>query len=217
MNSGRSAYIVGTISRMRGDAVREARLDLLLALDAVGDERLDVRLRRRDGRAVRRPVERVVPLEQQVQARHVVLHVAVGRRDDARRPAHHVVPGEERPLLAQLVADMVRRVPGACTRTPRTSRRPRSLARAAPGRPDRSPCLRLPPRRHPPPACRRRADRTRTWARRTTPAGARKPGEWSAWVCVTRRCVIVSPRVAASTASMCTGSAGPGSTTATLP
>ena len=60
---------------------------------------LDERTRLGDRAAVRRPVDRVVPPEELLERRAVRAHVAVGRGDDRRAPAHHVVAGEQRPLL----------------------------------------------------------------------------------------------------------------------
>ena len=94
------------------DPVAKAGEDLLLALAAVGDERADVGLRAVDAGAVGRPVADVVALEKAGEASHVVAHVAVRRRDDAGRPAHHVVAGEEEAVLAKREADVVRGVAG---------------------------------------------------------------------------------------------------------
>ena len=74
------------------------------------DERFHHALRVVDGRAVGRPVTAVVALEQQRETVEVGADVAVRRRDDGRRPAHDVIAAEQRALLAQLIADVVRRV-----------------------------------------------------------------------------------------------------------
>ena len=47
-------------------------------------------------RAVRRIIDAVVALPKQLEARHIVGHVAVGRNDDGGRPAHHMIAGEQR-------------------------------------------------------------------------------------------------------------------------
>ncbi len=83
-----------------------------LALDPVGDVVLEDGLRVLDDVAVARcdlaqahaahPLERV----------EVGGHVAVGRTDHHRRALHDVVAGEERVLLLELVAEVVRRVAG---------------------------------------------------------------------------------------------------------
>ena len=87
--------------------------DLPLALQAVLDEGVDValRLRRSTARASASTCGRRPPgdLAQRVD---VGGHVAVGRRDDGRAPAHHVVAGEQHALLGEGEAHVVRRVPG---------------------------------------------------------------------------------------------------------
>ena len=61
-----------------------------------------------------RPVDGVVPHlatgDQLVQAGDIVRHVAVGRRDDGGRPAHDMVAAEQRILLLEVKAQMVRGV-----------------------------------------------------------------------------------------------------------
>ena len=49
--------------------------------------------------------------EEAAQARQVLDHVAVGRRDDHGRPLHDVVPREEHPLLDEQPAQVVGGVP----------------------------------------------------------------------------------------------------------
>ena len=88
-------------------AGRETPPNLLFALAPMGHEGANMGLRLGDGRPVRGPIESIVALKQLVEARHVALHVAVRRRDDAGRPAHDVIAAEQRALFAQRVADVV--------------------------------------------------------------------------------------------------------------
>ena len=64
-------------------------------VDAVAEAMFDVGIHERhwlaDFRAVRRDVERLFSRQQLAQRSEVVGHVAVGRRDHRRRPAHDVV------------------------------------------------------------------------------------------------------------------------------
>ena len=57
-------------------------------------------------------VDAVLPPVQPFERGHVIRHVAVGGRDYAGRPAHHMVAGEQRPAFLQREAQMVRCVAG---------------------------------------------------------------------------------------------------------
>ena len=72
----------------------DALYDLPLAIKAVVDVSLNMRLRVNDGRPVGWPVYLIISIQQQLQAIHVGRHVAVWWRYDAGRPAHHMVTGE---------------------------------------------------------------------------------------------------------------------------
>ncbi len=110
----------------------DAREDLFFAFAPVRDECVDVALRFDNRRTVRRPVERVVAIEQQREAFHVTTHVPVGRRNDAGGPAHHVVAREQRALFTQRKADVVRRVAGRVHALHRPAVRRNHLAMADP-------------------------------------------------------------------------------------
>jgi len=90
-----------------GQPLADRRQDLRLAVPAVVDIGLDERARLRDRRAVRRPQGRKAARLDAVETGEVVAHVAVGRADHRRRPAHDVVAGEEGVLLMQRIADVV--------------------------------------------------------------------------------------------------------------
>ena len=70
----------------------------------------------RCGRSIGSPcagiIDAVVALHQLVEAGHIVRHVAIGRRDDGGRPAHHMIAGEQRACLRQREGEMVRGVAG---------------------------------------------------------------------------------------------------------
>ena len=84
---------------------------LLLALEPMGDERLDVALRVRDRRTVGRPVRAIRAAAGDLAQRlHVRSHVPVGWRDDRRAPPHHVVAREQHRLLREGEARVVRGV-----------------------------------------------------------------------------------------------------------
>ena len=84
-----------------------------LALAAMGDEGADMRLGIGDRRAVGRPVDAVVAWSSNLSsARQIGGHVAVGRRNNAGRPAHHMVAREQQPFLFQGEAEMVGGVAG---------------------------------------------------------------------------------------------------------
>ena len=72
----------------------------------------DILLRIRHRGPVRRIVDPVVALPQLVEARHIGGHVAIGRDDHGRRPAHHMIAGEQRAVIGE--AEMVRRVARRC-------------------------------------------------------------------------------------------------------
>ena len=93
--------------RDRVDPVAQARLDLARAPEPMLDERLDIRFRVVDRRAVGGPVRSVVGVEQPLQARDVGAHVSVRRRHDGGGPAHHVIAAEQGAVLAQPVAHVV--------------------------------------------------------------------------------------------------------------
>ena len=76
------------------------------------DEGVDVRRRVGDLGAVRRPEQAVVTAGHLAQRVEVGAHVAVGRRHHRGAPAHHVVAGEQRRLLVEGEAQVVRRVAG---------------------------------------------------------------------------------------------------------
>ena len=111
MNSGVSTYISGHHVRNAHETFAQRVQNLLGSFFAVRNKRPDVPEGVGDGGTMRWPINRVVALQQQVEALHVGLHVTVGRRDDARGPAHDVVAGEERLFFAQLEAHVVGRVP----------------------------------------------------------------------------------------------------------
>ena len=169
-------------SRMTAD--RTALEHLRLALQAMVEVRLEERLRVGDRGAVGRPQRRVVAAHHLAQRVDVGAHVAVGRRHDRRAPPHHVVAGEQRLLLVEGVAHVVRRVARACARrassTRRPSPRPRRRRRARRGR---SRCRSSPPASTPASAAssrRRRAPARRTRRRRRR-ADRRRPSahRWS--------------------------------------
>ena len=60
--------------------------------------------------AVPRPVDAVTAPAQPFERRHIGAHGAVRRRDHGGRPGHHMVAGEERLLLREREAKMVRRM-----------------------------------------------------------------------------------------------------------
>ena len=64
-----------------------------------------------DRGAVCRVIAHIIPGHQLFEARHVIAHVAIGRDDDAGRPAHHVIAGEQRAAFLQREAQVVRGVP----------------------------------------------------------------------------------------------------------
>jgi hypothetical protein len=88
----------------------EPRQNSVASFAAMGDEGLDEGLRIVDRGAVRRPINGVVTVQQLFERAHIGRHVAVGRRDDARRPPHDMIAGEERALFGKREAEMVRSV-----------------------------------------------------------------------------------------------------------
>ncbi len=97
----------------------ERRQDRNLSLTAMMDERAQPPLRFGDRAAVAGPVNPFVTAAELLERGHVGAHRPVGRRDDRRRPGHHMVAGEQRLLLEERKAQMVRAVT-------RESRQPRS-------------------------------------------------------------------------------------------
>ena len=75
--------------------------DLLLALHPMADEVPDILLRIGHRRAVRGIIDAVVALPELVEAAHIGGHVAVGRNDDRRRPAHHMIAAEQCPAVSE--------------------------------------------------------------------------------------------------------------------
>ena len=65
-------------------------------------------------------IAHVLARHQLVEARHVIAHVAIGRDNDAGRPAHHVIAGEQCAALLQRKAKVVRGVArrGDCSQGP---------------------------------------------------------------------------------------------------
>ena len=84
---------------------RHQSQDLLLTLHAVADQVPNILLRVGHRRPVRRIIDAIVALPQLVEARHVGGHVAVGRDDHGRRPAHHMVAAEQGAAIGE--AEMV--------------------------------------------------------------------------------------------------------------
>src|SRR5260221_3035469 len=82
------------------------------ALVAMRDEGADMRVGIGDRRAMRRPVRGIVAVEQLRERAQIGIHVAIRRRDDAGRPAHDVIAGEEDFLLVQRETQMVRGMAG---------------------------------------------------------------------------------------------------------
>ena len=78
-----------------GVARRKLLHDLPLAVFAMRDEGAHEGFWISDRGSVRRSVDFVVALKQQTERGHILLHIAIGRADDAGRPAHHVIAGEE--------------------------------------------------------------------------------------------------------------------------
>ena len=60
-----------------------------------------------DGRAMGGIENAVIPRHQLFQAGEILAHIAVGRRDHAGGPAHHMVATEQRLFLLQRVTDMI--------------------------------------------------------------------------------------------------------------
>ena len=71
------------------------------------DQTAQIALRFDDRAAVPRPVDRLGAPAQLVERGHVGAHRAVGRRDDRRRPGHHVIAGQQRVFLDQREAQMI--------------------------------------------------------------------------------------------------------------
>src|SRR3990170_687261 len=71
------------------------------------DEGLDMRLGIENGRAMGRHIDRVVPVEQLLERTHIRPHFSVGWNDNAGRPAHHVVAGEQNALFGKRKTEMV--------------------------------------------------------------------------------------------------------------
>ena len=96
--------------RNRRQAVAQRGQDLTLAHQAMVDVLLDPRRPVFDDRPVRRvDPANVQPLES-LQRAHVVEQVAVAGRDDRRGSGQHHVAREQRLLLHEVVAEMVRGV-----------------------------------------------------------------------------------------------------------
>ena len=117
---------------------------------------------------------------------------------------HHVVAGEERLLLLEQVAEVVRRMARRVDRAQgRAARQREALAAAQRDVGHEARVLPL--------AVRRRRGRAR--ARRSAPSAARVAGEWSmcVWVAKIQR---IGPGAAATIARTCASSSGPGSITA---
>ena len=87
-----------------------------LAVMAVGDQALEMRLRIRNGGAVRRVVDGVAARAQLVEARHIGGHVAVGRCDNRRRPTHDMVAAEQHAAIGQSETKVVRGMAGGVHR-----------------------------------------------------------------------------------------------------
>ena len=119
-------------------------------------------------------IDLVVAAEQQIEALHIGGHVAVGRRDHGRRPAHDMVAGEQGAGPLQREAEMVGGVARRRHRAQRPIRRRRApRRRPAPGRADsRNRRRRRRAGRHP----RAPAARSRRSARRWPPRAAGSPG-----------------------------------------
>ena len=85
-----------------------------LAHPAVGGKRADARGQVGDDRSVSGIAGRRTRAGQPVQRFKIVGHVAVGRRDQARGPAHHMIAGEGETACykAQVVAEMAGTVEG---------------------------------------------------------------------------------------------------------
>ena len=169
-------------------------------------------------------------------------HVAVGRTDHGGAPAHDVIAGEQRPLLVEREAHVVRRVAGRVHGAQRPAGPVRGdlavgdahvgvevesvdssiFTSAGSPSPVGVRCRRRIRRR------RRRARAPRRCRGRSLPCGPKATvgapvssrshaasGEWSAWQCVTRIASTVSPSSAAASASRCASTLGPGSMTRT--
>ena len=93
-------------------AVLEALQDGALAHLAVRAKAAHVGLGIADFAAMGGEVEVLGPGEQPVERGHVVAHRPVGRRDDRRRPPHHMIPGEQDACILQRESEVVGRVPG---------------------------------------------------------------------------------------------------------
>ena len=161
-------------------------------------------------RPMRRIINAVVALPQLVEAPHVGRHVAVGRDDDRRRPAHHMIAGEQGAAIGE--AQMVRGMAGRRHRSRAACRRPRSVRR--PQAPDRAHNRRRTTRRRGDPRLQR--ERRAADDRRAGRFGSgRAAGLWSRWVWVHMIAATGRPAIACSSASRCSGRSGPGSITAT--
>ena len=75
--------------------LRDEPQDLLFALHPVTEQVPDILLRIGHRRPVRRVIGAVLALPELVEALHVGGHVAVGRHDHGRRPAHHMIAAEQ--------------------------------------------------------------------------------------------------------------------------
>jgi hypothetical protein len=98
---------VGNLARTFTDEPQ----DLPLALHPMTDEVADILLRIGDGRPMGREIDPVPTLPQFFQALHVSPHIAVRRDDNGRRPAHHVITGEQgiAPGETQVIGGVARR------------------------------------------------------------------------------------------------------------
>ena len=115
-------------------------------------------------------------VEQAVERGHVVGHRAVRRRDHGRRPAHHMIAGEEDVRAGEREGEMVRRVPGRRDRLQPVVRRPRRSPPSASSRSGAKLCGLRRRRAESSPVCAalRRAAAART-ARRSAPAARNAP------------------------------------------
>ena len=161
-------------------------------------------------RPMRGIIDAVVALPKLVEARHVGRHVAVGRNDDGRRPAHHMVASEQCVAISE--AKVVGRVARRRNRNDRLAVDLDTLAvrehlvgriiaveRSVGARADRF-----------------QRERRAAYDRRAGPLGQRPAaGLWSRWVWVHRIAATGPPGDRLISASRCSGRSGPGSTIAT--
>ncbi len=102
------AHDRGDIGFALGEPVQDRGFARLAVQDVVIDEAAGVV----DRRSVAGEIDRLAALGELVERGHVVAHGAVGRRHDGRRPAHHVIAGEQRVRFLEGVGHVVGGVAG---------------------------------------------------------------------------------------------------------